>query len=122
MKILLALAGLVACLLPLGACVSTQQNQPRMGFTRGDGRLISADEKLRKQFLMDWAICKADTDKVALTVPPVYWRGIGGMISASVVQQKQVAALVDIAKGCMAQRGYVYGPVPDGAIPISAAR
>jgi hypothetical protein len=92
MKIPVAIAALFACLLPLGACVSTQQNQPRIGFTRGDGRLISADEKLKKQFLKDWAICKAETDKVALTVPPIYWRGIGGMISASIVQQKQIAA------------------------------
>jgi hypothetical protein len=43
---------------------------------------------------------------------PIYYRGIGGAIDAAIIQQQRQALLEDVAKGCMAQRGYKAVPVP----------
>ena len=38
---------------------------------------------------------------------PIYYQGLSGAIDASAIEGQRMAALTDVAKGCMAQKGYI---------------
>lgn len=85
--------------LGLAACQSTQQNYT---WVRADGRAVSP-----QQFELDKTICLGETQKSAVGMAPVYYHGIGGAIDAAILENQRGAALQDVGRGCMAQRGYL---------------
>lgn len=103
---LISISAIGAAALVLAGCQTTAEQQPKRVWVRTDGRPIANNPKLLQQGELDWTICKGETNKVALGVAPIYWRGIAGAINASIIEEQQKKALVDVAIGCMAQRGY----------------
>jgi outer membrane lipoprotein SlyB len=104
MKSVLLAVGVVS--LALAGCQTTANQQPQRVWVRTDGQPIRGNPKLMQQGELDWTICKGETNKVALGVAPIYWSGIAGAINASMIEEQQKKALVEVAIGCMAQRGY----------------
>jgi hypothetical protein len=112
MKKLIVIIG--ACV-ALGGCVTAQKNYT---FYRADGRSIQKSASLQKDLMVDATICQGETQRAAVGAPVVYWRGLAGAIAADMTIQRQRAALDDIARGCMAQRGYFVKEAPLGSPPF----
>lgn len=84
----------------LAGC-NTTQNQAYT-WARADGRAVSPN-----QFELDKTICLGETQKSAVGMAPIYYHGIGGAVGAAIIENQRGEGLQDIAKGCMAQRGYL---------------
>lgn len=102
----------LACLFITG-CVSAQKDN--YTFSRLDGRKIKTNTGLQKQLLVDATICQGETQKVAAGAAPVYYQGLVGAIAAEQVLSQRRAALDDVARGCMAGRGYMVQKTPPGS-------
>lgn len=60
-------------------------------------------------------MCIGEVQKSAVGAPIIYYQGLAGAITASMIQNQQQAALIDILKGCMAGKGYVMVPQSQAA-------
>jgi hypothetical protein len=100
--------------LVLTGCQTTLQKEIQDNrFNRADGQLIRSSPTLLTQAQLDLEYCKGEANKAALSAAPIYARGIVGMIAADQVNQRRQEAVFDVMKGCMAGRGYVWGPRTD---------
>ncbi|MDE2106606.1 MAG: hypothetical protein KGL39_55840 [Patescibacteria group bacterium] len=98
---------LVAAL--LGGCAAVPRD--RLVFIRTDGQSIRGDMALEQQARIDATICKGQTQQSALGMPIVYTDpSLAGALDAAVVNGQRTGALSDVAKGCMAQKGYIQVP------------
>jgi hypothetical protein len=95
--------------LALAACQTTSLEQ-RYYWVRTDGQRASGDPKLETQFEIDRTVCLGEVQKSARGAPMIYYEGLSGAITASMMQIPQQQALLDIMKGCMAGRGYLLVP------------
>lgn len=91
------------------ACASTPPEQ--LVFIRTDGQTTAGNEALEQQGLIDRTICQGQTQQSAVGAPIVYYQGVGGAIDAAIIQNQRQGALSEVAKGCMAQKGYIQVPV-----------
>lgn len=98
----------VLCLVT-GACASAPAEQ--LVFIRTDGQSTAGNPALEQQGLIDRTICAGQTQQSAIGAPIVYYQGIGGAIDAAVIQGQRQGALSDVARGCMAQKGYIQVPI-----------
>lgn len=100
-----------ACLLSVAlvGCVTTPPPDPRV-WVRTDGQKGSDNPVLASQFEIDKTVCLGETQKTAVGMAPIYYHGISGAIEASMIEKQRGEALVQVAEGCMAQKGYVYVP------------
>jgi hypothetical protein len=80
---------------------NTTQNQAYT-WARADGKAVSP-----AQFELDKTICLGETQKSAVGMAPIYYHGIGGAVGAAIIENQRGDALKDVAKGCMAQHGYL---------------
>ena len=94
---------LVGVTLALGGC---QTVGPKYIWERYDGKRISGNKMLMQKFEIDSTICKGHTQQSASGMAPIYYRGLGGAIGAAMIEQQRQGMLEDVAKGCMAERGY----------------
>jgi hypothetical protein len=100
--------------LALAGCQTAAENRPNpnnpqptdMGWSRLDGRSLASNPQLQAQFQYDATLCKADTDKVALSAGPIYYQGIVGMVEAHMINEKRNETLRSILMACMLQKGY----------------
>jgi hypothetical protein len=97
-----------ASALALAGCQRAGQQGPKMVWVRIDGQSVRSNPKLEQQFVLDGTICKGETQKSAVGMAPIYYRGIAGAINASIIENQRESALMDVAKGCMAEKGYIY--------------
>lgn len=94
--------------LVLTACQTTSDEQ--YVFVRVDGKRLADDPSYSARFDIDKTICIGEVQRSAVGAPIIYYQGLAGAITASMVQNQQQAALVDVLKGCMAGKGYVLVP------------
>jgi len=99
----------LAMSLALAACQTTSLDE-RYYWVRTDGQRVSGEPKLQTQFEVDRTVCLGEVQKSATGAPIIYYQGLSGAITASMMQIPQQQALVDIMKGCMAGRGYLLVP------------
>ena len=93
-----------------------------MVWVRIDGQSVRDNPTLEQQFVLDGTICKGETQKSAVGMAPIYYRGIAGAINAGIIESQRQDALVDVAKGCMAEKGYIYVTEQEGEARIAAAK
>jgi len=94
----------------LASC-ATQAAVPMM-WVRADGKSIYSSPAIQTQFRMDSAVCQGQTQQTALVMAPIYYHNLGGAIAANMIEEEREKGLVQVAEGCMAQRGYFHVPVP----------
>ena len=99
----------------LAGCVTAQQGPTKI-WVRADGKPVA-----QGQYQIDSTICIGETQKSAVGMPPIYYQGLAGAISASIIQDQREAALVQVAEGCMAQRGYLHVLAPPSKAPAHPA-
>lgn len=113
----------IACVQLIAAgCQSTAQKYEDHLWVRTDGRPTSEDAALRAQGELDLTVCIGEVQKSAVGAPPIYYQGVAGAVSASIIADQRMAAYVDILKGCMAQRGYVLVPRSQAATVAAGFR
>lgn len=106
----LAVAGLAAT---VAGCQTAPQEQ--YIFVRTDGKRLADDPSFGSKFELDKQMCIGEVQKSAVGAPIIYYQGLAGAITASMIQNQQQAALIDILKGCMAGKGYVMVPQSQAA-------
>lgn len=104
MKSLILAAGVLT--LALAGCQTTAQ-QPRKAFVRADGQSIRGNPRLEQQAELDKTICIGETQKAAVGMAPIYYQGIAGAINAGIIEGQRQNALMDVAIGCLASKGYI---------------
>jgi hypothetical protein len=110
MQVLRTTMKLIPVALLLAGCQTTAQQQqgPQQPvWARADGRMIRGNAALEQQWQMDTTYCKAEAYKAGLSAGPIYWQGIAGAIAADIAENNRSKAMVEIAKGCMAGKGYI---------------
>lgn len=103
------IAALALSAMMLAGCQTTPQVQ--MVWVRTDGHRLAENPAYGQQFSIDKTICLGEVQKTAATAPIIYYQGLAGAIDAAMIQQQHNQAYLDIIKGCMAQKGYVYVPL-----------
>lgn len=91
-------------------------------WVRTDGQKGSGNPVLTAQYDVDSAICVGEVQKAAVGSPVIYYQGLAGMVSAAMIADQKTAGLVDIMKGCMAQKGYVLVPLKDAEVVAAEFR
>ncbi|ANV23051.1 hypothetical protein BA939_03295 [Rhizobium sp. S41] len=101
----------------LSGCQTAPQEE--MIWLRTDGQSQVGNPHLLQQYEIDKTICMGEAQKSAVGAPMVYSNGsFASEVNASIVRNQQGNALQDVAKGCMAQRGYLL--VPKAQAPAMA--
>lgn len=108
-------AGALFLCAAMAGCQTAPAN--RLAWTRVDGQVVNGNPALMQQYQVDAAVCLGETQKSAVGMPVIYYRGLVGAVEAGVIQSQRSAALVQVAEGCMAQRGYLHKPAPPGLPP-----
>lgn len=90
-------------------------NMQNMIWVRTDGQRGTGNPALSRQFELDRTVCVGEVQKSAVGAPLIYYQGLGGAISAAMIQDQNTRALIDIMKGCMATKGYVLVPQSEAA-------
>jgi len=83
--------------LALSACGATGQTST---WVRTDGRDIKSSAELQRQREIDAQICLGEAQKAELSAGP-----------SNVYDPVRERAVIDVAKGCMAARGYINVPI-----------
>jgi hypothetical protein len=108
---MLRIIPLLLTTLVLAGCQTALQKEIQDNrFARADGRSIHSSPALLAQAQLDVDYCKGEANKAALSAAPIYAQGIVGMIAADQVNQRRQEAVFDVMKGCMAGKGYAWGP------------
>jgi hypothetical protein len=89
-------------LLALAGCTQTAANK----WVRTDGQSVFASTTLTQQFEIDRTICNGEIERARMA-GPIVGGTMADRISAGIEQDR--SAMI-IARGCMAQRGYVLVP------------
>ena len=97
----------LACLLTLTLVGCQTASQESLIWVRTDGLRSADNPSFAAKHEVDKTICIGEVQKSAAGAPIIYYQGLAGAISASMIQNQQQRASLDIMKGCMAQRGYV---------------
>lgn len=97
----------LVCALSLAGCQTSTPMNEQFIFVRVDGKRLADNPSYGAKFELDRTVCIADVQRSAVGAPVIYYQGLAGAITASMIQNQQQAALVDIFKGCMAGKGYV---------------
>jgi hypothetical protein len=98
-------ASLLCLAFLVGGCQSVPED-PEV-WVRIDGQKGAGNPVLMQQYEVDSTICLGQTQQSAVGMAPIYYQGVAGAIGASVIQSQRNAALTDVVKGCMAQKGYM---------------
>jgi len=108
-------AGLFAAALAaaLAGCQTTPDE--KFVFVRVDGKRLAENPSYGTKFELDRSVCVGDVQKSAVGAPPIYYQGLSGAISASIIANRQQSALLDIFRGCMVSKGYAM--VPESQAP-----
>ncbi|WP_157196494.1 hypothetical protein [Methylobacterium sp. 88A] len=115
------IASVIALTSLMAGCQTTAQNQPVFGWMRADLRRITGNPELETQVALDKQVCIGETSKSAVGMAPIYYRGLGGAIGAAIVENQRGEALKEVAKGCMAERGYLYIEMSEADARLTAA-
>lgn len=94
--------GLGLAAITLVACQQTVKNL----WVRTDGQTVKDNPALASQFEVDKVVCEGEMSKANLSGTQ-FCRGIIDCASQSVARSE---AVMVVAKGCMAQRGYILVP------------
>jgi hypothetical protein len=78
--------------------------QPTFTWVRMDGQHVRGNPLLMQAFDADDTICRGEMQKANLSGVAVHGGGLAGIA----VQMERNAAVSDVLRGCMAQRGYAY--------------
>lgn len=97
---------IIAMGLALGGCATAPQDP--LVFIRTDGQQIRGNAALSQQAQVDATICAGQTQQSAVGMPIVYTGGgLAGAIEGAAINGQRQGALGDVARGCMAQKGYL---------------
>lgn len=97
-----------AALVVLSGCQTTPQDE--YIWVRTDGHRMGDDPSYGQRFELDRTVCFGEVQRSAAGAPVIYYQGLSGAITASMIQGQQQSAYLDIMKGCMAGKGYVFTP------------
>jgi len=81
--------------------------QDKMMWVRTDGQSGKDNPALQQQYQIDKTICAGETQKANMSGVTVVPQGI---IPQAIAQAQRDDAATDVAKGCMAQHGYMLVP------------
>lgn len=98
----------ILILLLLTSCASTQKNI----WVRTDGQPMVQNAALEQQYLIDAEICKGEAQRANLSAGTNYYSGLVANIAEDMRRNN---VIVDVAKGCMAGRGYMFVPEAQAA-------
>ncbi len=76
-------------------------------WVRTDGQPVRNNAALEQQYAIDAEICKGEAQKANLSAGTNYYRGLVAAVAEDVRRDN---VMVDVAKGCMASRGYLNVP------------
>ena len=97
---------LLGFLVVLAGCATVPQDP--LIFIRTDGQEIRGNTALTQQAQVDSTICAGQTQQSAVGMPIVYTgTGLAGALEGAAVNSQRQSALGDVARGCMAQKGYI---------------
>jgi hypothetical protein len=99
-----------AIAISLAGCVTNgvpPQHQNKK-FHRADGKVLRDHPVLQKQSELDFAVCKGEANKAALTAQPIHVQGLVGVIAADQINAQRRSAVFDVLIGCMASKGYAF--------------
>lgn len=96
--------GAIILCLALASCV-TQPSVPNV-WVRTDGQTIRESAALVQQYEVDRTVCEGEMQKANLSGTQ-FCRGVGDCMVSSIERNSSLAI---VAKGCMAQKGYVLMP------------
>jgi hypothetical protein len=99
MRNLISLVGALA----LVSCAGQAPAPVKMLWLRADGQ---DDPVLARQFETDRTVCMGERRKANVTVVPIASGGVAGVIAT----QERPETVDDVAKGCMAEKGYLLVP------------
>lgn len=100
---MIRLAAFVASL----ALAGCQTNADRTAhFERIDGRKLADHPELAKQAEQDYAICRGEGAKAALSAGTIHYSGVAGSIMADQVRASNTDKVTMVMEGCFASRGY----------------
>ncbi|HEV2575132.1 MAG TPA: hypothetical protein VGU72_25585 [Beijerinckiaceae bacterium] len=80
-------------------------------FVRVDGQRLRDSPAIAAQFEIDRQICLGEAQKARLSGVTV----AGGGLAGAVAEADRNNAAMDVGKGCMAEKGYVYVPEDQAA-------
>lgn len=109
MRYLAALTGLAI----LVGCQTTPAEE--YIWVRTDGQRAADNPTFAAQHELDRTVCYGDVQKSAAGAPVIYYQGLSGAISASMIADQRQRGYLDIMKGCMAGKGYVLVPISQAA-------
>lgn len=98
----------------LAGCVS---DQLPMTWVRTDGQRIGGNAALEQKIEIDKTICKGEAQKAGLAGQQQIY---GGLTTQLVAARIKDDSMVDVAKGCMAEHGYVYVAEADAQAKLEA--
>ena len=100
---------LALTMMGLGGCATVPADP--MVWIRTDGQRISGALALSQQLDIDKTVCLGHTQQSASNMQPVYSNGsIADSIGVAIINNQRQGTLMDVAKGCMAEKGYVQVP------------
>jgi len=95
--------GIVALGATLAGCATAP---PPMSWVRVDGQRAAANPVLAEQFEVDRTVCLGERQKAALSGVAV----VNGSFAAAVAAQERANSADTVARGCMAEKGYLLVP------------
>ena len=95
--------GVVALCVALGGCATAP---PPMAWIRTDGKRAAGDPVLAQQFDVDRTVCLGERQKATLAGVTI----ANGTLGAAFAAQERGNSADAVAKGCMAERGYLMVP------------
>lgn len=99
---------MLAAVLAVAGCQTVPDEE--LIFVRVDGKRSGDNPSYASKFELDRTMCIGEVQRSAVGAPIIYYQGLAGAISASMLQNQQQAALIDILRGCMAGKGYMMVP------------
>ena len=113
--------GVLCGMLAAAGCQTTDAYDQSI-WVRTDGQKMSENAALNAAFDVDSTVCTGEVQKAAVGAPVIYYQGLAGAISASMISDQRTAGYIAIMKGCMAQKGYVLVPLKDAEVVAAEFR
>lgn len=100
-------------LLPFGAIflvAGCASDAPPSVWVRTDGQRIGGNSALEQKVDIDKTICNGEMQKAGLSGQQQFG---GSLLSQAIVENQRGERLDGVAKGCMAEKGYVSVPITE---------
>lgn len=105
----------ICAFMVLTGCATNKAPDDPLMFTRIDGQRITGNLALETQYKADMSACSGEVEKANMTGAG-YCRGI----DCAIARIERSNSLLEVGKGCMADRGYLLMPSSEGEAFLAA--